>query len=374
MRNGLQPAIRPVHAPRAHTRPLSTRFPDQPGRGSLIVMSHATPWERAAEQLHTAAADVINIAAQRETTGHSRPVSQDQTTGGDSSAPGSQPVHDRSPTLPPAGDGSGFDPSLPHPARVYGYWLGGKDHFPADRHAAEEIMRLRPQVVAGARANRYFLTRVVRFLATECGIRQFLDIGTGMPVHDSTHQTAQRTTPDSKIVYVDNDPTVLVHARALLSSTTPEGTCAYVDADLRDPEHILAEAAHTLDFTQPVVILLLAILHFIPDTEDPAGLVTMLASALAPGSYLAISHLTGDLAPEQVAAATAAYNKQVPVPVTARSHAQVTGLFGGLPLLAPGVVPVSEWRPEVGDPFGQPADLHGGVARIPRRARQGSWA
>jgi len=259
-----------------------------------------------------------------------------------------------------------------HPARVYGYWLGSKDHYPADRQAAEQVMQVRPQVVASARANRYFLARVVRFLAADCGIRQFLDIGTGMPVPDSTHEIAQAAAPDSKIVYVDNDPVVLVHARALLGSTTPKGVCAYVDADLREPEHIVAQAAQTLDFTQPVAILLMAILHFIPDADDPADIVAMLASALAPGSYLAISHLTGDFAPEQVAAATAAYNAQVPVPVTARSHSQVTGLFGGLPLLAPGVVPVTEWRPEVGDPFGQPADLHGGVARIPRRARKAS--
>jgi S-adenosyl methyltransferase len=273
---------------------------------------------------------------------------------------------ENSPSAPSAvRNGSAFDPAVPHPARVYGCWLGSKDHFPADRQAAEEVMRLRPQVVASARANRHFLARVVRYLAADCGIRQFLDVGTGMPAPGSTHEIAQQAAPDSKIVYVDNDPVVLVHARALLGATTPEGTCSYVAADLREPETIVAQASQTLNFTQPVAILLLAILHFVSDADDPADLVAMLASALAPGSYLAISHLTGDLAPEQVAAATAAYNTQVPVPVTARTHAQVTGLFGGLPLLAPGVVPVTEWRPEVGNPFGQPADLHGGVARIP---------
>ena len=267
-----------------------------------------------------------------------------------------------------------FDPTVPHPARVYGYWLGSKDHFPADRKTAEEVMRLRPQVVASARANRHFLARVVRFLAAECGIRQFLDIGTGMPVHDSTHEIAQRAAPDCKVVYVDNDPLVLVHARALLGSTTPEGVCGYVDADLRQPETIVTQASRILDFTQPVAILLLAVVHFVADADDPADIVAALARALAPGSYVAISHLTEDFAPEQVAAATAAYNARVPVPVTARTHSKVTGLFGGLPLLAPGVVPVTEWRPEVGDPFGQPADLHAGVARIGGRARAGSWA
>jgi S-adenosyl methyltransferase len=280
----------------------------------------------------------------------------------------------RMPGLYLAERGPNFDPSVPHPARVYAYWLGGKDHFPADRKAAQEVIRIRPQVVAGARANQAFLARVVHYLAADCGIRQFLDIGTGLPAPGATHQVAQQVDPACRVTYVDNDPLVLVHARALLGSTSPEGACSYVDADLREPETIVTQATQTLDFTQPVAILLLAILHFVPDADDPAGLVALLASALVPGSYLAISHLTGDFAPEQVAAATAAYNTHVPVPVTARTHAQVSGLFGGLPLLAPGVVPVTEWRPEVGDPFGQPADLHGGVARIPRRARPGNWA
>jgi len=266
-----------------------------------------------------------------------------------------------------------FDPSVAHSARVYAYWLGGKDNFPADRKAAEEVMRLRPQVVASARANRSFLARVVRYLAAQAGIRQFLDVGTGLPAPGNTHELAQAVDAECRVVYVDNDPVVLTHARALLIST-PQGACGYVDADLREPETIVAAAAQTLDFTQPVAILLLAILHFIPDADDPADIVATLAGALAPGSYLAISHLTGDFGPEQVAAATAAYNAQVPVPVTARSHSQVSALFGGLPLLAPGVVPVSEWRPDVGDPFGQPADLYGGVARIPGRARPGNWS
>jgi trans-aconitate methyltransferase len=259
-----------------------------------------------------------------------------------------------------------FDTSVPHPARVYAYWLEGKDHFPADRKAAEEVIRLRPQVVASARANRAFLARAVRFLAGECSIRQFLDIGTGLPAREgtNTHQIAQRAAPDCKIVYVDNDQLVLTHARALLGSTTREGSCAYVDADLHEPETILAQAAHTLDFTQPAAILLLAVLHFVPDAADPAGIVARLAGVLAPGSYLAISHLTGDFAPEQVAAATTAYNTQAPMPVIARTHTQITDLFGGLPLMAPGVVPITQWRPPIGQ-LPQPADLHAGLARIP---------
>jgi trans-aconitate methyltransferase len=257
-----------------------------------------------------------------------------------------------------------LDTSVPHPARVYGYWLGGKDHFPADRQAAEEVMRLRPQVVASARANRAFLARVVRYLAADCQIRQFFDIGTGLPAADNTHEIVQRIAPECRVAYCDNDPLVLAHARALLGSTTREGSCDYVDGDLREPEAIMAQAARTLDFTQPTAILLLAVLHFLPDAADPCGIVARLASALAPGSYLAISHLTGDFAPEQVAAATTAYNTQAPVPVIARTHTQVTGLFGGLPLMAPGVVPITQWRPPIGQ-LPQPADLHAGLARIP---------
>jgi hypothetical protein len=278
--------------------------------------------------------------------------------------------------LPPAAHDARFDTSVPHPARVYAYWLGGKDHFQADRKTAEDVIRLRPQVVASARANRTFLARVVRYLAADGGIRQFLDIGTGLPgQHGSnTHEIAQQVDPGSRVVYADNDAIVLTHARALLVSA-PQGAVDYVDADLREPETILAQAAHTLDFTQPLAILLLAVLHFIEDTAGPAEIVAALASALAPGSYVAISHLTADLAPEQVTTAATAYNTQVPVPVTARTHTQVTGLFGGLPLLPPGVVPVSEWRPQAGDPFGQPADLHAGVARVPQaRMRVGSRA
>src|SRR6266567_816891 len=176
-----------------------------------------------------------------------------------------------------------FDPDTPHPARVYNYWLAGKDHFPADRRAAEEVIRHRPEVVAGARANRAFLARAVRYLAAECGIRQFLDIGTGLPSAANTHQVAQAIAPAARVVYVDNDPLVLVHARALLTST-PQGMCDYIDADLRDPASILTQAGRTLDFAQPVAVLLFAVLHFIDNASDPAGIVAALAGGLAPGS------------------------------------------------------------------------------------------
>jgi len=261
-----------------------------------------------------------------------------------------------------------FDTSVAHPARVYGYWLGGKDHYEADRRAAEEVIRLRPQVVAGARANRAFLARAVRYMAAERGIRQFLDTGTGLPAPANTHQVAQGTDPGCRVVYVDNDPLVLVYARALLTSTPP-GSCDYLDADVRDTAAILSGAARTLDLAQPVGLLLLAILHFIPDSDDPARIVARLADALAPGSFIALSHLTADFAPAQVTAAATAYNAATPIPVHARSHAQISSLFAGLPLLAPGVVPVNEWRPAPGG-FGPPADLYAGVARIPRRGRR----
>jgi hypothetical protein len=275
----------------------------------------------------------------------------------------------------PAGDRTGlratnaiarFDPSVPHPARVYNAWLGGKDHHAADRHAANEVIRHSPQVVAGALANRHFLARVVRFLAAECGIRQFIDIGTGLPAPDNTHEVAQRITPASQIVYVDNDPIVLAHARALLTST-PQGTCDYIDTDLHDTTAILRGAARTLDLARPAAVLLLAVLHFVPDADDPAGIVAALAAALAPGSYIAISHLTADFAPATVTAGVNAYNTLVPQPITARTLAQVTALFAGLPLIEPGVVPLTGWHPDLRDPSPPDCDLYAGVARTPGR-------
>jgi SAM-dependent methyltransferase len=264
---------------------------------------------------------------------------------------------------------TGLDPSVPHPARVYAYWLGGKDHYPADRAAADEVAGHRPQVAAGARANRAFLVRAVRYLAAEHGIRQFLDIGTGLPAPGATHQTAQQVDPACAVVYVDHDPLVLTYARALLTPTPP-GRCAYIHADLRDTRTVLAQASRTLDFAQPVAVLLLAVLHFLPDADDPAGAVAQLAAALAPGSFVVISHLTSDFAPTQVEAGVAAYNAAVATTVVPRTHAQVTGLFGGLPLVAPGVVPVTEWRPAAGLPHRHAADLHAGMARIPHPSRR----
>jgi S-adenosyl methyltransferase len=258
-----------------------------------------------------------------------------------------------------------FDPEVAHPARVYGYWLGCKDHYRADREAAEEVIRQRPQVVAGARANRAFLARAVRYLAAQRGVRQFLDIGAGLPAPGNTPEVAQAVAPDSRVVYVDNDPVVLSHARALLAST-PEGSCDCINADLRTPDAILREAARILDFTRPVAILLVAVLHFLPGTDDPQGIVKSLTGGLAPGSFVVVSHLTGDFAPGQVASGVAAYNSLVSAGITARSHAEVTALFGDLSLVPPGVVPVSEWRPDLQGPD-QAADMYAGLATIQRR-------
>ena len=257
-----------------------------------------------------------------------------------------------------------FDPSVPQSARIYNAWLGGKDHYAADRETAAGVIERRPQVVAAALANRLFLNRAVRYLAQRHAVTQFLDIGSGLPAPDNTHVIAQRIDPSSRVVYIDHDPIVVAHARALLTSS-PEGSCDYLQADLRDTGYILGHAARTLDLTRPAAVLLLAVLHFIPTPDGPAGIVAALARVLAPGSFLAISHLTADFAPEAVSGAVDAYNKVVPTPVTARTHAEVTELFAGLPLVAPAVVPVSEWRPDA--IVRQVVDLYGGVARVPAR-------
>jgi hypothetical protein len=257
---------------------------------------------------------------------------------------------------------SDFDPSVPHPARVYNYWLGGKDNFAADRKAAERVIRLLPEIVAGMRANREFLVRAVRYLAGQ-GVRQFLDVGTGLPAPNNTHEVAQAVAPESRVVYVDNDPMVVVHAEALLRSSL-EGRCVYVDADMRDADFILNEASRTLDFSKPVALMLLMIMHLVPDDAEAERIVAALANRLAPGSYIAISHMTADFAPDAVMAAANAYNDMAPVPVTARNHAQVTALFGGRQLIEPGMVAVNRWPSDSGAVGPEPdVGVYGGIAR-----------
>jgi hypothetical protein len=256
----------------------------------------------------------------------------------------------------------GINTRVPHPARVYDYFLGGKDNFEADRVAAEAGIEAFPRTAESARASRAFLRRVVRFLTAEAGIRQFLDIGTGLPSGENVHQVAQSLAPDARIVYVDNDPIVLLHAQALLKGN-PEGAVAYLDADLRDPEKILASAADTLDFGQPVGLLLLGILHNVGDEYDPHGIASRLIQAIPGASYLAISHLTADIYPELADFAKALNERQLAAPLVLRDRAQVMSFFDGLDLVEPGVVQLSKWRPQTELESAAAAALWGGVAR-----------
>jgi hypothetical protein len=262
----------------------------------------------------------------------------------------------------PGADGR-FDVSVAHIARVYNYWLGGKDHFSADRVAGDATIAVYPGIQQSAQANRAFLARAVRYLAKAEGIRQFLDIGTGLPTANNTHEVAQAAAPSSRIVYVDNDPLVLAHARALLTSS-PEGATAYLDADLRDTEKILEQATGTLDLSQPVAIMLIAILHYIPDLAEARDIVARLVAAVPPGSFLAISHAGSDLFPHEIAEFEKSLNEYLPNDRhVARPRDDVTLFFESTTLLEPGVVPVSEWRPGTADEAAVPTTLWGGVAR-----------
>jgi hypothetical protein len=238
-----------------------------------------------------------------------------------------------------------YDTSVAHIARVYDYWLGGKDNFAADREAAEQAIEVNPDIVVTARANRAFLRRAVTYLAREAGIRQFLDIGTGIPTNNNTHEVAQRIAPESRIVYVDHDPIVLSHARALLSST-PQGRTAYVDADLRAPAEILAEAGPILDFGRPIAVMLVAILHFIALDEDPRGIVRQLVDAVPSGSYVAISHPASDIDAGVMNDMARRLNQLMVQKATARSRDEVAAFFDGLDLVEPGLVRVPDWRPD----------------------------
>jgi hypothetical protein len=255
-----------------------------------------------------------------------------------------------------------FDTSVAHMARVYNYWLGGKDNFAADREAGDQAMAAYPNTVASVRANRAFLARSVRYLAAEAGIRQFLDIGTGIPTENNTHEVAQAAAPDARIVYVDNDPIVLTHARALLTSS-PAGATAYIDADLRDTEAILGQAAATLDFSQPVAVMLIAILHLISDDDSPHAIVHRIMDGVPPGSYLALSHVASDIDSEPTDEVGRRLNQRMAHQVTYRSRPEVSRLFGDLDLLAPGVVAVQAWRPDTEAEAQSPSAMWGGVAR-----------
>ena len=258
----------------------------------------------------------------------------------------------------------------PHPARVYDYLLGGKDNFAADREAAHKGLQANPDSRIPPRENRLFLRRAVRFLA-EQGIDQFLDIGTGIPSPPNVHHVAQGVNPRSRIVYVDNDPIVLAHARALLTSH-PDGRTDYLDADLRDVDAIVgaASASGTLDLNRPVGLLLIAILHFVGDEDDPWAIVGQLLAALPAGSYLALSHLTGDFRPEAWEQVAEVYRRQG-VTMKVRSRPQIERFFTGLDLVDPGLQVVPAWRPDLGEPTDEPppsdaqVSVYGAVARKP---------
>jgi hypothetical protein len=262
-----------------------------------------------------------------------------------------------------------IDTSTPHPARRYNYWLGGKDHFASDRESGDAVAAAFPTARLWARENRAFLRRAVEFLTREAGIRQFLDIGTGLPTADNTHEVAQRLAPESRVVYADNDPIVLTHARALLAGS-PQGETAYLSADLRDPESILRseEVARVLDLTRPVALMLIAVAHFIDEQEDPYALVRTLLSALPSGSYLVMTHATMDLSDPETATRVATVWEQTPPAARwhPRTRDQFAEFYSDLELVDPGIQIISEWRPDAGE-RPAPADVacFGAVARIP---------
>ncbi len=241
----------------------------------------------------------------------------------------------------------GFDPTVPNPARMWNYWLGGKDNYAADRELAARVQEIAPAAPAGARLVRRFLGDVVTRLAVEHGIRQFLDIGSGLPTADNTHEVARRAAPDARVVYVDHDPVVVTHARALLGAVAEEEGTGVVRADLRDVDAVLAGAEPILDLARPVAVLLVMVLHFIPDADDPWGIVRRLTAAVTPGSCLVIAHAASDVGIAGAAQSAAGrYNERSSGQVTLRTRDQVSRFFDGLEMLPPGLVPISAWWPE----------------------------
>ncbi|HEY2670584.1 MAG TPA: SAM-dependent methyltransferase [Rugosimonospora sp.] len=271
------------------------------------------------------------------------------------------------PETPTGPTSARIDTTVAHPARRYDYLLGGKDNFAADRESGDKLIAAFPTIRIGAQENRRFLRRAVTYLTSQAGIRQFLDIGTGIPTSPNTHEVAQAIAPESRVVYADNDPIVLAHARALLTST-PEGATAYLDADLHRPEQILEhpDLHRTLDLTRPVALMLVAVLHFMPDTDDPQGIVGRLVRALAPGSFLVVSHVTYDFLPPRTA--TQLDRIVSAEPFRARTRAELAAFFDGLDLVDPGIVSLGQWRAE-DEPGPRPtvAEVggYGAIARVP---------
>ncbi|MEV4350581.1 SAM-dependent methyltransferase [Actinoplanes sp. NPDC049596] len=238
-----------------------------------------------------------------------------------------------------------FDTGVAHPARRYNYWLGGKDNFAADRESGDLLAQSYPAARIAARANRAFLGRAVRYVASEAGVRQFLDIGTGLPTADNTHEVAQRVAPSSKIVYVDNDPMVMAHARALLTST-PSGETRYLEEDLRHPAKILSSASSVLDFSQPVGLILVAVVHFLPSQDESLSIVESLLDALAPGSHLIATMATTDLLTPSLRANWDESLRTGRSDVYPRTRDEFAAYFSGLSLVSPGITPVADWRPD----------------------------
>ena len=272
---------------------------------------------------------------------------------------------DRPPgSLETNGPAAGLDTTVPHIARVYDYWLGGKDNFAVDREAAEQVIAAYPGILRDVRAQRAFLANAVRYLAETAGIRQFLDIGTGIPTANNTHEVAQEAEPTCRVVYVDNDPMVLTHARALLVGTT--APTAYVDADLRDTGVVLTEAAELLDFSKPIAVMLISVLHLIPDEDDPHAIVARLMDAVPSGSWLALSHPARDVHPQQVTEAASRFNQLARAKATLRTRAEILRFFDGLELMEPGLVQIHQWRPGLAAPGRrQEAAGYCGLARKP---------
>lgn len=238
-----------------------------------------------------------------------------------------------------------IDITVAHPARIWDYWLGGKDNFAADREVSAQLLSVMPDWIVFARADREFLGRAIRYLAGEAGIRQFLDIGTGIPTRDNTHEVAQRVAPESRVVYVDNDPVVLAHAKALLGSTLP-GVTDYLDADLTEPDEILRGTARTLDFSKPIAVTLLGILEFVTENTQAYQIVRRLMDSLVSGSHLVIAHPTTDVDGAAMRTVEQIWNDSGAVPAKFRSRAEFGSFFDGLELLEPGVVSLTQWRPD----------------------------
>jgi hypothetical protein len=264
----------------------------------------------------------------------------------------------------PDAAGTGIDTTVPHSARIWNYWLGGKDNYAVDRAAGDEYLKVFPGIVDVARAQRAFLARSIRYLAGEAGVRQFLDVGTGLPTADNTHQVAQQVAPEARIMYVDNDPLVLTHARALLTST-PQGATAYIHADLHEVDEIVRQASTTLDLAKPIALILHGILGHVTDNDEARSIVRNLMDALPSGSYLNLADGTKDSSGE-FEQAQDEYNDSGAVPYVLRTPAEITSFFDGLELVEPGVVSCPRWRPDAA-PDGPSADVdvYGGVGRKP---------